>query len=123
MARVTIASLQETIERLQAERARAVEDRVEYFDRMTNAELRGDRLEKENGKLKERIAELERLLSAQAPAPTPIPSNPKRGRPFRITEETKAQVRSLREQGCSMRTIARAVGLSVSTVHSIITGT
>ena len=49
-----------------------------------------------------------------------MPENPKRGRPVAITAEQRQSVRSLRERGVSVRTIAQAVGVSVGSVQRIL---
>jgi len=118
VARETKTDLLERIERLRAENQRLAANYTELFDEKTALRMRAIELEEENAELRKRLAELEaqhgRALTEE------LPQNPKRGRPCQITPETKERVRAMREGGCSMRTIAGAVGVSVSTVHGIL---
>ena len=51
---------------------------------------------------------------------TEQPRNPKRGRPARITEDQRQQIRDLRKSGASIRTIAAAANVSVGTAAAIL---
>lgn len=119
MARETKTDLLERIERLRAENQRLAANYTELFDEKTALRMRAIELEEENAELRERLADLE-AQQKSALTEESLPKNPKRGRPCQITPETKERVRAMREGGCSMRTIAGAVGVSVSTVHGIL---
>ncbi|WP_275004183.1 helix-turn-helix domain-containing protein [Promicromonospora iranensis] len=44
------------------------------------------------------------------------------GRPTVVNGDRRAGILSLREQGEPIRTIARSIGISVGTVHNVLTG-
>ena len=121
MARETKTDLLERIERLQAENKRLAEDRIEYFDRMTNAKILADRLAAENAELREKLAKLEARQETTLTEES-FPQNPRRGRPVQISEETREQIRTLREQGHSVRYIASKTNVSTGMVCEIARG-
>lgn len=101
MPRETMKDLRDKIDRLTSENNLLRLTIKEYRDRMINAEIEADRLKK-------------------ATAANEQPQNPQRGRPKKITGEQRQRVKDLHAAGGSVRTISKATGLSLGTIHRII---
>ena len=68
------------------------------------------------------IANLREAYGIQVPAETSVPNaaqRPGTGRGKRISQETRAQIITLREQGISQRSVAQRLGISESTVYYV----
>lgn len=63
---------------------------------------------------------IDRLAAAVQIAEAMDPVQPRSGRPTKITETDRQRVRELRQQGQSVRQIAKACGLSVGSVSGIL---
>ena len=194
MPRITKEDLIDEIEGLRKQNERLVQDRLEYFDLMTNAHLESERLKKQLAgveqlefdrdellmevdslraeleetkvklkkarstatkyehalnELKQRYTtarhtveiyqvlvasrdeEIERLKAilksrkssfnnSESINEQPIPENPKRGRPVTIMPHQRENIVALREQKCSILSIAQEVGISVGSVQRIL---
>ena len=116
------AELETTKDKLREARSMASKHKRELDDLKRRYSTARNTIDMQKQLLASKEKELEALKKSRRSEPLnqPIPENPKRGRPVAITPEQRQSVRSLRERGVSVRTIAQAVGVSVGSVQRIL---